>query len=56
MGNYYHQHRGDYQVEGGIVCVDKKMAIPAVLPDGCVDVYHATHPGQLGMNLPSVRT
>ena len=29
--------------------VDKKVPKPSVLRDGCIEVFHATHPGQLGM-------
>ena len=48
IDEYYYNCR-DHHVINGVVCYDEKVVIPTPLQKTLIELFHAIHPGQIGM-------
>ena len=46
---YYYNCRDQLHVVNGVVCYDEKVVIPTPLRKPLIELFHAIHPGQIGM-------
>ena len=49
IDEYYYNCRDHLHVVNGVVCYDEKVVIPKPLRAPLTELFHAVHPGQIGM-------